>query len=84
MHYAGRKLVYLQIFEFIGATVSEFRFFMRSSNVGLITSELKGLTKKLSFSIPSSNIASLFFNQLLHHNVWPALYNVLLGLMTSV
>ena len=29
MHYPGRKPVYLQIFEFIGATVSEFRFFMR-------------------------------------------------------
>ena len=29
MRYSGRKLVYLQIFEFIGATVSEFRFFMR-------------------------------------------------------
>ena len=28
-HYPGRKLVYLQIFEFIGATVSEFHFFMR-------------------------------------------------------
>ena len=30
MHYPGRKPVYLQIFEFIGAIVSEFRFFMRS------------------------------------------------------
>ena len=29
MHYPGRKPVYLQIFEFIGATVSEFRFYMR-------------------------------------------------------
>ena len=29
MHYPGRKPVYLQLFEFIGATVSEFRFFMR-------------------------------------------------------
>ena len=29
MHYPGRKPVYLQIFEFIGAMVSEFRFFMR-------------------------------------------------------
>ena len=29
MHYPGRKPVYLQIFEFIGATVREFRFFMR-------------------------------------------------------
>ena len=29
MHYPGRKPVYLQIFEFIGATVSEFRFFTR-------------------------------------------------------
>ena len=29
MHYPGRKPVYLQRFEFIGATVSEFRFFMR-------------------------------------------------------
>ena len=29
MHYPGKKTVYLQIFEFIGATVSEFRFFMR-------------------------------------------------------
>ena len=28
-HYPGRKPVYLQIFEFIGATVSEFSFFMR-------------------------------------------------------
>ena len=28
-HYPGRKPVYLQIFEFIGATVSEFRFIMR-------------------------------------------------------
>ena len=28
MHYQRRKLVYLQIFEFIGATVSEFCFFM--------------------------------------------------------
>ena len=26
MHYPGRKPVYLQIFEFIGPTVSEFRF----------------------------------------------------------
>ena len=53
MHYPGRKQVYLQIFELIGAMVSEFRFFRTKCNEGLITSELKGLTKKLSFSIPS-------------------------------
>ena len=29
MHYPGKKPVYLQIFEFIGATVSEFHFFRR-------------------------------------------------------
>ena len=54
MHYPGMKPVYLQIVEFIGGTVSEFRFFTRlrtQCNVGLITSELKGLTKKLSCSI---------------------------------
>ena len=56
MHYPGRRQVYLQIFELIGAMVSEFRFFMRlrtKCNEGLTTSELKGLMKKLSFSIPS-------------------------------
>ena len=49
IHYPGRKPVYLQIF---GAMVSEFRFFMKIKNIRLITPELKGLTKKLSFSIP--------------------------------
>ena len=29
MYYPGRKPVYLQVFEFIGATVSGFHFFMR-------------------------------------------------------
>ena len=28
MHYPGRKQVHLQVFEFIGTTVSVFRFFM--------------------------------------------------------
>ncbi len=30
MHYPGREPVYLQIFEFIGAAVSEFHFFIKN------------------------------------------------------
>ena len=54
MHYPGRKPVY-----FLGSLVLRlvsFASFMRlrtQCNVGLITSELKGLTKKLSFTTPS-------------------------------
>ena len=44
-------------------------------NVGLITSELKGLTNKLSFLGIECKIALCIYG--LH-------YNVLLGLMTSV
>ena len=40
MHYPGRKPVYLQIFEFIGATVSEFQFLVICCN---IIQEVKGL-----------------------------------------
>ena len=43
VHYPGRKPVYLQI---IGAAASKF-------HLGLTTSELKGLMKKLSFVILS-------------------------------
>ena len=33
MHYSGRKPIYLQIFEFIGATASEFCFFWKIKNI---------------------------------------------------
>ena len=74
------------LLEFIVATVSDFRFFMRLRTVGLITSKLKGLTKKLSIPSRYKEDASSFFNQLLHCNVcrYGLHYNVLLGLMTSV
>ena len=59
---------------------------LHRSSVGLITSELKGLTKKLSIPSRYKENASSFFNQLLLCNVcrYGLHYNVLLGLMTSV
>ena len=56
----------------------------------LITSELKGLMKKLSFNIPpryyiKCKIASSFFNHLLHYSVcrYGLHYNAFLGLMIT-
>ena len=87
MNYPGRKL---EIFEFIGATASEFRFFMRLRTYVLQcrTNNIRTerLMNKLYLLSIKCKIANSFLNQLLHFNVcrYGLHYNVLLGLMTSV
>ena len=73
MHYPGKKSVYVQIFEFIDATVSEFRFCMRLRNVDIRT-ERVNLTKKSRpprYKVQVHSLTSFFIIMYvdMHYNV---------------
>ena len=66
MHYSERKWLYLQIFKFTGAMVSEFHFFMKIKNkCRTDTSELKG---HLVYLLGIKCKLQVHFKKLLHYN----------------